>query len=117
MLCLFGSFIWFFWFYRDIKFKNQRICIFYRRDFFGCFICSFDEEGFSEIYTAHIKESVVKFSKISYECGLDGMVCSVYESLDIKNATSGDFLTLTPGIRPFGESNDDQKRVANLKQR
>lgn len=43
------------------------------------------------------------------------MVCSVYESLDIKNATSSNFLTLTPGIRPFGESNDDQKRVANLK--
>ncbi|QQF52079.1 orotidine-5'-phosphate decarboxylase [Campylobacter fetus subsp. venerealis] len=78
-------------------------------------LTSFDEEGFSEIYAAHIKESVVKFSKISYECGLDGMVCSVYESLDIKNATSSDFLTLTPGIRPFGESNDDQKRVANLK--
>ena len=53
-------------------------------------------------------------SKMAYASGLDGMVCSVYESLAIKEATSREFLTLTPGIRPFGEDNADQKRVADL---
>ena len=53
-------------------------------------------------------------SQMAYRSGLDGMVCSVYESLAIKRATSSKFLTLTPGIRPFGEDSADQKRVADL---
>ena len=53
-------------------------------------------------------------SQMAYASGLDGMVCSVYESLAIKEATSREFLTLTPGIRPFGEDNADQKRVADI---
>jgi len=28
--------------------------------------------------------------------------------------TSGDFITLTPGIRPFGEDAGDQQRVATV---
>lgn len=45
---------------------------------------------------------------------MHGVVCSVYESLDIKAHTAHSFLTLTPGIRPFGESSNDQERVADL---
>ena len=43
------------------------------------------------------------------------MVCSVFESSLIKSQTDQKFLTLTPGVRPFGEASGDQKRVANLK--
>ncbi|ECK8364470.1 orotidine-5'-phosphate decarboxylase [Campylobacter jejuni] len=77
-------------------------------------LTSFDEENFYSIYKQNIDEAVIHFSKISYENGLDGMVCSVFESKKIKEHTSSNFLTLTPGIRPFGETSDDQKRVANL---
>ena len=42
------------------------------------------------------------------------MVCSVFESRIIKVSTSDEFLTLTTGIRPFGEANGDQSRVADL---
>ncbi len=42
------------------------------------------------------------------------IVCSAFESLDIKNNTSKEFITLCPGIRPFGEDSGDQKRVANI---
>ena len=41
-------------------------------------------------------------------------MCSAYESLDIKNNTSNKFITLCPGIRPFGEDSGDQKRVADI---
>ena len=51
---------------------------------------------------------------MSYEAGLDGVVCSAYESLDIKSITDDSFITLTPGIRPFGEDRGDQQRVADL---
>lgn len=77
-------------------------------------LTSFDESGFKAVYNSSIKKSVVNMSKMAYASGLDGMVCSVYESLAIKEATSREFLTLTPGIRPFGEDNADQKRVADL---
>ncbi|WP_086242180.1 MULTISPECIES: orotidine-5'-phosphate decarboxylase [Campylobacter] len=77
-------------------------------------LTSFDDSGFKAIYNSDIKKSVINMSQIAYKSGLDGMVCSVYESLAIKGVTSDNFITLTPGIRPFGEANADQKRVADL---
>ncbi|EDO7264250.1 orotidine-5'-phosphate decarboxylase [Campylobacter coli] len=77
-------------------------------------LTSFDEENFYSIYKQNIDEAVIHFSKMSYQNGLDGMVCSVFESKKIKEHTNSNFLTLTPGIRPFREASDDQKRVANL---
>lgn len=77
-------------------------------------LTSFDESGFEAVYNSSIQNSVVNMSQMAYASGLDGMVCSVYESLAIKEATSREFLTLTPGIRPFGEDNADQKRVADI---
>jgi len=77
-------------------------------------LTSFDETSFKEIYNSDINTTALKFAKISYENGLDGVVCSVYESRKIKDVTSKNFLTLTPGIRPFNESSYDQKRVATI---
>ena len=77
-------------------------------------LTSFSNEEFREIYGDDIEKKAIEFAKISYEAGLDGVVCSVWESLKIKENTSKSFLTLTPGIRPFGESKGDQKRVADI---
>jgi orotidine-5'-phosphate decarboxylase len=77
-------------------------------------LTSFDEENFSAIYEKSINEKAEQFAKMSYENGLDGVVCSTFESRAIKNATSDTFLTLCPGIRPFGEDAGDQQRVATL---
>ncbi len=77
-------------------------------------LTSFDEDSFREIYNSSIDEMALKFAKMSFNNGLDGVVCSVYESKKIKEVTSKGFLTLTPGIRPFNENSDDQKRVATI---
>ena len=77
-------------------------------------LTSFDEAEFSAVYEQNLSDAVRKFSVMSYEAGLDGIVCSVYESRLIKDATSANFITLCPGVRPFGESAADQKRVADL---
>jgi orotidine-5'-phosphate decarboxylase len=77
-------------------------------------LTSFDEENFNLIYEKDIKTKTRQFAKLSFENGLDGVVCSVFESKDIKQNTSKNFLTLTPGIRPFGEDAGDQKRVADI---
>lgn len=77
-------------------------------------LTSFDTDSFTAIYNATIAQKAMDFAKDTYESGMHGVVCSVYESQLIKSHTHASFLTLTPGIRPFGESSDDQERVADL---
>ncbi len=77
-------------------------------------LTSFDDAAFSKLYGANIETKATEFAHMSFEAGLDGVVCSAYESRAIKQVTSDEFLTLTPGIRPFGEEKGDQSRVADL---
>ena len=77
-------------------------------------LTSFDNDSFKAIYNEDINTKATKFAKDTYLSGVDGVVCSAYESLDIKNNTSREFITLCPGIRPFGEDSGDQKRVADI---
>ncbi len=77
-------------------------------------LTSFDDEEFKKVYNKDIKTKARDFAVSSYKSGIDGVVCSAYESLDIKNNTSKNFITLCPGIRPFGEDSQDQKRVADI---
>ena len=77
-------------------------------------LTSFDNESFKKIYGKSIEKKAKEFAIDTYEAKLDGVVCSAHESKMIKKLTSKNFLTLTPGIRPFGESSNDQKRVADL---
>ena len=77
-------------------------------------LTSFSEDEFVEVYEKGIAEKADQFAKDAYESGLDGVVCSAFESESIKNITSKEFMTLTPGIRPFGEDAGDQKRVADI---
>jgi len=77
-------------------------------------LTSFDEENFKTIYNQDISSKADQFAKDTYEAGMDGVVCSAFESASIKAITSDKFATLTPGIRPFGEDAGDQKRVADI---
>jgi len=78
-------------------------------------LTSFSDDDFKKIYGSSIKTKAKEFAKEAFEAKLDGVVCSVFESKDIKDLTSKDFITLTPGIRPFNEEAQDQKRVADIK--
>ena len=77
-------------------------------------LTSFDNDNFKYIYNEDIDKKATKFAKDTFEAGLDGVVSSAFESFDIKENTSKEFITLTPGIRPFGEDAGDQKRVADI---
>lgn len=77
-------------------------------------LTSFDDATFQSIYGNSIDTKAEEFAKMSYENGLDGVVSSAFESRAIKEVTSDNFLTLCPGIRPFGEDAGDQQRVATL---
>jgi orotidine-5'-phosphate decarboxylase len=77
-------------------------------------LTSFDNDSFKDIYGEDISIKAVSFAKDTFDARLDGVVCSAFESFDIKKNTSNNFITLTPGIRPFGEDAGDQKRVADI---
>jgi len=77
-------------------------------------LTSFSNDEFKKVYNKDLAATATEFAKDAYESGLDGVVCSAFESLDIKKNTSNKFLTLTPGIRPFGEDAGDQQRVATI---
>jgi orotidine-5'-phosphate decarboxylase len=77
-------------------------------------LTSFDEREFQAVYNSSIEQKAKEFARDSFEAGLDGVVSSVFESKEIKSVTSDDFITLTPGVRPFGEDTQDQKRVATI---
>ncbi len=77
-------------------------------------LTSFSEDEFHEVYSSSTLESGIHLANLGFQAGLDGVVSSVWESRAIKTETNRDFITLTPGIRPFGESSDDQRRVGNI---
>ncbi|AKU80014.1 orotidine-5'-phosphate decarboxylase [Spiroplasma turonicum] len=60
-----------------------------------------------------LKLSICDLATLSYNCKIDGVVCSVWESISIKEVITNDFKTLTPGIRSI-QNNSDQKRVATI---
>ena len=77
-------------------------------------LTSFTEDEFMDVYEKGIAGKADQFAKDAHDSGLDGVVCSAFESSSIKGVTSKEFMTLTPGIRPFGEDAGDQKRVADV---
>ncbi|MUU26936.1 orotidine-5'-phosphate decarboxylase [Helicobacter pylori] len=79
-------------------------------------LTSFSEEEFLSVYNAPLKTQAIKLSAMGKESGIDGVVCSVFESLAIKENLGKDFLTLTPGIRLNKSDKEDQERVANAKE-
>ena len=46
------------------------------------------------------------------DCGLDGVIMSPHEVMEMRKEFGNDFLIVTPGIRPEGISSNDQKRHA-----
>lgn len=64
-----------------------------------------------QLVTASLTESVCHYAELTETAGLDGVVCSALEVEQIREVTNSNFVCLTPGIRPKGSSQDDQKRI------
>ena len=77
-------------------------------------LTSFTNEDFNDIYNDTIDNKATFFAKDAFKSGMDGVVCSAFESKNIKINTNNSFITLSPGIRPFGEDAGDQKRIVDL---
>jgi orotidine-5'-phosphate decarboxylase len=56
-------------------------------------------------------DQVRRLANLTAECGLHGVVCSGQEAEMLRRAHGGDFLLVTPGIRPASSEAGDQRRV------
>ena len=58
-----------------------------------------------------LQDQVLSLAKLTQQAGLDGVVCSAMEALELRNALGNRFLLVTPGIRPAHTESNDQTRV------
>ncbi len=79
-------------------------------------LTSFDEEGFRAVYGESIATKAADFARDAHLAGLDGVVCSAFESKLIKSTCGEDFVTLCPGIRDVSDEKGDQQRVVDVVQ-
>ncbi|GAA4495528.1 MAG: orotidine-5'-phosphate decarboxylase [Shewanella fodinae] len=57
------------------------------------------------------QEQVLRLASLTHQAGLDGVVCSAQEAQLLKARLGAEFLLVTPGIRPAGSEQGDQRRV------
>ena len=57
------------------------------------------------------RERVLSLARLGRSCGLDGIVCSPREAAEVRAELGGDFVLVTPGVRPEGAATGDQKRT------
>ena len=58
-----------------------------------------------------IEENVLSLSKLTYDAGLDGCVCSPLEVKSLRDKYDDEFKLITPGIRFLMNDKNDQSRV------
>ncbi len=58
-----------------------------------------------------VRAEVIRRARLASEAGLDGVVASAHEIRLIRDAVTGPFILVIPGIRPAGAERGDQKRV------
>ena len=75
-------------------------------------LTSLDAGDIAEMgYTNHTPEQLVLFrAKKALDAGCDGVIASGLEAKQIKELSTNKLLVITPGIRPDGYPEDDQKR-------
>ena len=61
---------------------------------------------------SELDDQVVRLALLARDSGMDGVVASPREIGAIRDVCGRDFIVLTPGIRPAGSEQGDQKRTA-----
>jgi orotidine-5'-phosphate decarboxylase len=61
-------------------------------------------------------DNVLRLARLAERAGLDGVVCSPQEIGLLRQHLRRDFRLVTPGIRPAGSAQDDQRRVMTPRQ-
>lgn len=79
-------------------------------------LTSMDAEQLQQTGVADAPEQqVLRLARLARENGMDGVVCSSWETRELAATLGNDFVLVTPGIRLAGASRDDQTRIATPK--
>ncbi len=63
----------------------------------------------------HTDAHALNLASLTYEAGLDGIVCSPHDLAGVRQNLPRALLTIVPGIRPADANAHDQKRIATPK--
>jgi len=75
-------------------------------------LTSMNQKALTELgIQCSVEEQVMRLAQLASDAGLDGVVCSAHEVKMLRDNLGEEFKLVTPGIRPGGANNDDQKRV------
>ncbi|QNI03470.1 orotidine-5'-phosphate decarboxylase [Halomonas sp. SH5A2] len=58
-----------------------------------------------------VSDQVMRLAQLAKQSGLHGVVCSAQESAQLASLCGGEFLKVTPGIRPAFAAANDQQRI------
>ncbi len=79
-------------------------------------LTSLDEVGIAEIgWEGGADKAVLSLARLAVEAGLDGVVASPREALELREALGPEALIVTPGIRARGGKEQDQARTATAR--
>ena len=75
-------------------------------------LTSMDEQDLAEVgLPGKPIDYVLRLTQLASDTGLDGVVCSAREAMELRQLISNDFYLITPGIRLQGDRADDQRRI------
>jgi len=75
-------------------------------------LTSMDEQQLHQVTpNISVADQVNRLAFLTQSAGLDGVVCSAQEAVQLRQIVSNEFLLVTPGIRPVGSEQGDQIRV------
>lgn len=63
-----------------------------------------------------VEQAVLSYAGLAQKAGLNGVVASPHEVVQLKQQLGSSFITVTPGIRPAGSAIGDQSRVMTPKE-
>ena|SRR5437870_4639630 len=77
-------------------------------------LTSQDEQDLNETgVQGQVLDQVVRLASMALRAGCSGVVSSAQEVKTLRSKLGGDFLAVTPGVRPAGIAHGDQVRVAS----
>lgn len=80
-------------------------------------LTSLDDENLAAVgQQIPAKEQVLRLATLTKDAGLAGVVCSPHEIGILRGKLGSDFVLITPGIRPEGSDQNDQKRIMTPKE-
>lgn len=75
-------------------------------------LTSLDDADLSELgLGVSAAELASRLAEVSRQAGCDGVVCSAREAKTMRSRFGEQFVLVTPGIRPAGSGDDDQRRT------